>query len=153
LNAFAVAQDINGPERVPAIPITGEGSVTFAPVGSITLIMGVVLANGVGGGSGLLVEALDTGDLVIANTSTGDDGSYLLANVSGDVTVRASDPSGGFVAQRSAPLSAPATQNFDLAPAPAVPALSAPAIALLCLMILGLVARAGGSNRAGRSIA
>jgi hypothetical protein len=151
-NAFAVARDINGPETITAIPVTGEGSVRFALVGSMTLVMGVVLADGVGV-SGLFVEALDADALVISSTSTGDDGSYLLPELVGVVTVRASDPAGGFVAQQSESLSPPATQNFDLAPTPAAPALSVFAIALLCGVMLGLTAWAGHTRRPDRPIA
>ena len=112
--AFAQAQDINGAESVTAGPLEASARVTFAVVGSSTLILGTVLAGGVGK-PGLLVEALD-GGTVVASTLTGDDGSYLLPDLPGIVTLRISDPEGGFITQVSAPLTPPATFDADLEP-------------------------------------
>ncbi len=113
-SALAQAQDLNGAESVTAGPREASARVTFAPVGSPTLIRGTVLAGGVGT-PGLLVEALD-GGTVVASTLTGDDGSYLLDGISGPVRLRISDPEGGFASLLSDPLSPPATLNADLEP-------------------------------------
>ena len=106
--------------------------LTFARNASISLIMGTALAGGVGR-SGLIVEALDPAPL--ATTSTGDDGSYLLPDITGPVTIRVSDPEGNFVTAESAPVSPPATVDFDLAPVVQLPALGGPLAVLLCLML------------------
>ncbi len=113
-DALAQAQDINGVETVMAGPADASARVHFAVVGSGTLILGIVLADGVGT-PGLLVEALDGGS-VVASTLTGDDGSYLLPDLLGVVTLRISDPAGGFATQISGPLAPPATFNADLVP-------------------------------------
>ncbi len=113
-DALAQARDINGPETVTAGPAQASARVRFAVVGSTTLILGTVLAGGTGA-PGLLVEAL-VGGSVVDSTLTGDDGSYLLPDLPGTVTLRISDPAGGFAPLISAPLSPPATFNADLEP-------------------------------------
>lgn len=112
--ALAQARDINGVETVIAGPVSASARVSFAEVGSTTLILGTVLAGGVGT-PGLLVEAR-VGGTVVASTLTGDDGSYLLPDLPGTVTLRISDPAGGFAPRLSAPLMPPATFDVDLEP-------------------------------------
>lgn len=67
-SALAQAQDVNGVEIVTAGPREASAWITFAPVGSPTLIRGTVLAGGAGM-AGLLVEARD-GGIVIASALT-----------------------------------------------------------------------------------
>jgi hypothetical protein len=125
--ALAQAQDSNGAETVTAGPHTGTADVTFASVGSLTLILGTVTSGG-SGAPGLLVEAID-GGAVVASTSTGDDGSYLLPDLPCSVVLRVSDPEGILATQFSGLLVPPATFDADLSAV--VPALSAPfAVAL-----------------------
>ncbi len=65
--------------------------------------------------AGLLIEALDA-ELVVAHTFTGDDGSYLLTDLGGSVTLRISDPEGRFLTQVSDSVTPPATFNANLLP-------------------------------------
>jgi hypothetical protein len=71
----------------------------------------------------------------VSSTLTGDDGSYLLPAIVGPVTLRISDPEGGFVTQESSLLLPPATIDFDLVPVLSLPALQAPLVAFLCALI------------------
>ena len=114
--ASAQAQDINGAESVTDGPKEAFARVTFAVVGSSTLIRGTVLA-GVVGRPGLLVEAL-IGETVVASALTGDDGSFLLPDLPGTVTLRISDPGDSFLTEVSNPLTPPATFITDLESAP-----------------------------------
>jgi hypothetical protein len=129
--AFALAQDQNGAETITQGPLAASASVTFAAVGSSTLIRGSVLACGVPV-QGLLIEAL-SGESVVASTVTGDDGSYLLPGLPGAVTLRISDPNGVYATEISASLTPPLTFDADLPKH--VPALPAPFGGLAALML------------------
>lgn len=145
VNMTAAANDLSGAEIVVATPQTVTASVTFAPVGSPTLIMGTVLAGG-SAMPNLLIEALD-GPVVVATTQTANDGSYLLDGLPASVNIRSSDPSGAFVTETSSLLFPPATYNTDLAPITTIPALRGPFLLGLALM-LALTAVRVSSRRA-----
>ncbi len=123
-SALAQAQDINGVESVTDGPRDASMRIVFAVVGSITLIRGTVLADGEGI-PGLLIEAMGNesngsegngNQAIVASTLTGDDGSYLLPNLAGTVTLRISDPQGMFLTQVSDPLTPPTSFNTNLLP-------------------------------------
>jgi hypothetical protein len=147
-SAFANAKDVNGAETVIATPSDATAVVTFAVVGSLTLVMGTATAGG-GGMAGLLVEALDGSQVVVATTLTGDDGSYLLPSIGTTVTLRISDPGARFATAVSPPLSAPATFDTDLAPIPNVPALSGAWELVLVVALLAARRPLRASGRAG----
>ncbi len=120
-SANATAQDSSGAQTVTAGPQEGSASVVFAEVGSPDLIRGTITAGG-SAVPGVRVEARD-GGVVVKVAFTGNDGSYLLDDLPGTVTLHVSHPLGGFVPLVSAPLTPPTTFDADLA-AHAVPALS-----------------------------
>jgi hypothetical protein len=100
-------------------------------VGDPALIQGTVSAFG-SGLPGIVVEALDAGQQVVTQTSTGLDGSYLLGGLPGPVAVRVTDPGGSWASQTSGTVTPPATVDFDLTPASALPALGGEALVALC---------------------
>jgi len=144
VTASAFALDSGGAQTVTGVPQHVIASVTFAEVGSSTLIMGTVLAGGVAMPN-LFVEALD-GLVVVATTQTANDGSYLLDGLPTSVTLRISDPNSLFVTETSPLLFPPTTYNADLAPISAVPALGASMLLLLTLL-LTLIATRNRSHR------
>ncbi len=125
-------------------PVTSAASgsatarVTFAPALSSTLVRGVGTAGGLPM-AGLLVEALD-GPVVLDSGLSGDDGSYLLPDVTSPATIRFSDPGGIFQAFESGVVTPPAVVNADLLALPTVPALPF-ALAVVLVLALLVVAR------------
>ncbi len=144
--ASALAQDVNGAESVSAGPFSASAHVTFAEVGSPTLVLGTITVAGVGR-PGLVVDAF-VGQTIVASAITAADGSYLLPNLPGTVTLEISDPTGVLAMQTSGPLTPPQTVNVDLPP-PSVPLLSATFAGVMA----GVLAAAGrrAAKRAGRS--
>ena len=132
-------------------PVTSAASgsatarVTFAPAVSSTLVRGVVTAGGLPR-AGLLVEALD-GPVVLDSGLSGDDGSYLLPDVTSPATIRFSDPAGNFQTFESGVVTPPAVVNADLLALPTVPALPAALVLVLALALLA-VARGALGRRA-----
>lgn len=135
--ANATASDVGGAQVVNATPASALGTLTFAAVGSPTLVRGTVTAAGLGR-SGLLVEVLgpDRGSEGVIRTLTGDDGSYLLPFLVGAVTLRVSDPDGGFAPVISPPLTPPTVFDVDLAPA-AVPLTAYPLLLIVATALVG----------------
>ena len=134
----ALAMDSNGAETVTDGPKSASAQVTFAEVGSSTLIRGTVTSGGVGQRA-FLIEALQNG-LVIAIATTGDDGTYLLAGLPGTVTIRVSDPEGDLATEFSAPLAPPST--FDAELGALVPALPTALVCVLATAVLLAARRA-----------
>lgn len=137
-----VALDWMGPETVIAVPESAMGRVTFAEVGSPTLILGQVLAGGAAQ-PGLLVEALD-GGVVVASALTANDGAYLLPDLGPSVMLRISDPQGVFATQFSPLLAPPMTFDADLGATVPIP----PAAVGLLLLSLGLTGALSTRKRA-----
>lgn len=118
-----------------AASASANARLTFAEAASPTLVQGTVLGEGIGL-PGLLVEALDRAT-VIDSALTGDDGSYLLPLVTTSVTLRVSDPAGGFTTVESTLLAPPATFDTDLVATPLVPTLTPSWLGVLAVLILG----------------
>ncbi|MEM7079628.1 MAG: hypothetical protein AAF513_13480, partial [Pseudomonadota bacterium] len=117
------------------------GRVTFAPVGSPTLVRGTITAGGLAQ-PGLIVEAFD-GTTLIDSALTGDDGSYLLPEVLVAATLRVRDPNGGFQTLETSVLAPPAVFDTNLPPL-VVPALPLPFAGLLVVgLVLGARLRSG----------
>lgn len=143
--ASALARDVNGAESTSAGPFSASGDVTFADVGSTTLVLGRITVGGLGK-AGLLVEAV-VGQTVVASAITAADGTYLLPNLPGAITLQVTDPAGALPTQVSGTLTPPETFDLDL---PArVPVLSAPlGLALaVALIVAGRSAAAGRARR------
>jgi hypothetical protein len=134
--ASAFAMDVNGAESVSAGPFSASADVTFADVGSPTLVLGTITVGGLGT-AGLRVDALAS-QTVVASAITAADGTYLLPDLPGTITLRISDPTGVVPTKTSGALSPPQTFDLDLPP-PSVPALAAPfAVALgAALLVAG----------------
>jgi len=141
-NAYALARDINGAETVSVGPRIASAEVTFASVGSLTLIRGTVLGCGVPV-QGLLVEAISGGS-VVASAVTGNDGTYLLPDLPGAVDVRISDPNGVYATEVFANQTPPIVFDADLGKQ--VPALPAP-FAVAAALLLAWLARAALRRR------
>jgi hypothetical protein len=109
--------------------------LAFAELDSPYLVHGVLTAGGIGR-PGLLVEALD-GANVIDSARTGDDGSYLLSAVTTAVTLRFSDPAGGFQTIETSLMTPPATFDVNLDPAVSVPALDPTLLGVLAFALAG----------------
>lgn len=121
----------NGPVT-SAASASATARVTFAPVASSTLVRGVVTAGGQPK-AGLLVQAW-SGPTLLDSALTGDDGNYLLPDVTAPAFLRFSDPLGRYVFVESGVVTPPAVVNADL-PA-TVPALPAPGLGVLALGLL-----------------
>lgn len=133
--AFSLAEDDGGVQTVSVGPLTAAGEVSFAPVGSSSLVRGTVTAGG-SAAPGLLVEAL-VGASIVAATTTGLDGTYLLDGLPGPVEIRVSDPALVLATQQSGVLTPPAVYDVDLAPITTVSTLSTSLLAGLGLLLVG----------------